>query len=322
MRYLVTGGAGFIGSHLTEALLKRGDEIIVLDDFSTGSVSNLEKQKNNPKLKTVSGSILDKAMIKSLLKDSDGCFHMAAAVGVEKILRDPIGSIKTNIHGTENVLDLCAEINVPVLLASTSEIYGKNSSGLLNEESDRIIGSPLLSRWTYAEAKALDESYAKALHDMKDLRVKIIRYFNTVGPRQSSAYGMVIPTFFKAALANRPITIHGDGSQQRIFCHVNDAIAGTILLWDASSGDGEAFNLGGLEEITILDLAKRIIELTNSNSEVQFIPYSELRVRGFEDMSRRLPDSTKIKKMTGWQATADLENILGDYFTFVREQWN
>ena len=302
--------------------MARGDEVIVLDDFSSGSARNLDDIRENPKLSTVTGSILDRKVIEPLIKESNGCFHLAAAVGVEKILRDPIGSLKINIHGTENILDLCTELEVPVLLASTSEIYGKNSSGLLNEDSDRILGSPLISRWTYAEAKALDEAYAKALHSIRGLKVKIIRYFNTVGPRQSSAYGMVIPTFFKAALENRPITVHGDGTQQRIFCHVRDAIAGTILLWDANCGEGEAFNLGGFEEIRILDLAKRIISLTNSSSQIEFVPYSELRARGFEDMSRRLPDSRKLQVATGWSSQSGLDNILNDYYNFVKEQWN
>ena len=210
MKYLITGGAGFIGSHLTDALLSRGDEVIVFDDFSSGSLANLSHQKDNHSLKIISGNILDRESLLRAFSGVDGCFHMAAAVGVEKILKDPIGSIKTNIHGSENVLDIAADRGVPILLASTSEIYGKNSSGLLNEESDRIIGSPLLTRWSYSEAKALDETYARALYEKSGLQVKIIRYFNTVGPRQSSAYGMVIPKFFKACLEGQPLIIHGD----------------------------------------------------------------------------------------------------------------
>ena len=203
---------------------------------------------------------------------------MAAAVGVEKILKDPIGSLKTNIHGSENVLDIAADRGVPILLASTSEIYGKNSSGLLNEESDRIIGSPLLTRWSYSEAKALDETYARALYEKSGLQVKIIRYFNTVGPRQSSAYWMVIPKFFKACLEGQPLIVHGVGTQHRIFCHVADAISGTLALCDSPKGNGEVFNLGGVEEVRIIDLAKRIIEVTGSSSTIEFLSYETLRL--------------------------------------------
>jgi UDP-glucose 4-epimerase len=321
MKYLITGGAGFIGSHLTDALLSRGDEVCIFDDLSTGSLRNLAQQSGSKNLTVINGSILDFNGISDAIEGMDGCFHMAAAVGVEKILNDPIGSIKTNIHGTENVLDAAVKFNVPLLLASTSEVYGKNSTGLLNEESDRVLGSPLLFRWTYSEAKALDEAYARALHEKSGLKVKIIRYFNTVGPRQSAAYGMVIPKFFEAAIRGLPLVIHGDGSQRRIFCHVNDAVKGTLALWDSPFGDGEAFNLGGFEEIQIIDLAKRILKITNSNSELQFIPYETLRSRGFEDMARRLPDTSKLELATGWRSLADINDVLSDYFEFAKAEW-
>lgn len=322
MKYLITGGAGFIGSHLTDALLLRGDQVMILDDFSTGSKVNLAQCESHPNLKIIDGSILNRELVQDLISQVDGCFHMAAAVGVQKILLDPISSIKTNIHGTENVLDGAVKSQVPVLLASTSEIYGKNSAGLLNEDSDRILGSPLITRWSYAEAKALDESYAKALVDHATLRVKIIRYFNTVGPRQSSAYGMVIPAFFRAALAGEPLIIHGDGKQQRIFCHVQDAIAGTLALWDTKSGFGEAFNLGGIEEICVLDLANRIMKLTNSSSSLQFVTYEELKAKGFEDMRRRLPDTQKLRTLTNWRATKGIDSILQDYLSYAKSKWN
>jgi UDP-glucose 4-epimerase len=317
MRYLITGGAGFIGSHLVDALLDRGDQVVVLDDFSTGSSENLSQHRPNPNLKLVSGSVTDRHDVTSSLSDVDGCFHLAAAVGVEKILNDPIGSLKTNIHGSEIVLEAATERQIPLLLASTSEIYGKNSSGLLSEDSDRIIGSPLLSRWTYSEAKALDESYARALFEQRGLKVKIIRYFNTVGPRQSSAYGMVIPKFFNAAIKNSPIQIYGDGSQQRIFCDVRDAIKGTLALWDSVEGFGEAFNLGGFEETSIYELANKILTLTDSDSIIEHISYETLRNRGFEDMVRRLPDISKIKKLTGWSPTIGIDRILFDYYEFL-----
>ena len=322
MKYLITGGAGFIGSHLTDALLSRGDEVTVFDDFSSGSLTNLINQKNNRNLKLISGNILDKESLVRAFSEVDGCFHMAAAVGVEKILKDPIGSIKTNIHGSEHVLDIAADKGVPILLASTSEIYGKNSSGLLSEESDRIIGSPLLTRWSYSEAKALDETYARALFEKTGLKVKIIRYFNTVGPRQSSAYGMVIPKFFKACLEGQPLIVHGDGTQQRIFCHIADAISGTLALWDSPKGNGEVFNLGGIEEVRIIDLAKRIIEITGSLSQIEFLPYEVLRPEGFEDMSRRLPDTSKLQSATGWKAELGLKKILSDCLEYEKSTWS
>ncbi len=320
MKYLITGGAGFIGSHLVDALIQRGDEVVVLDDFSTGSRVNLEHHIRSRDLSIVSGSILNSDDVSKVMRQVDGCFHMAAAVGVEKILKDPIGSIKSNVHGSENVLNSATEFKVPVLLASTSEIYGKNSSEVLHEESDRILGSPLLSRWTYSEAKALDEAYARALYERSGLQVKIIRFFNTVGPRQSSAYGMVIPKFFEAAMKNLPLIVHGDGTQQRIFCHVHDAVRGMLALWDSPRGFGEAFNLGGFEEIRILDLAHRIIQITGSTSGIEFIAYSELKQLGFEDISRRLPDTTKLQMLTGWSAELNLDVILKDYLNWIRNR--
>lgn len=319
MNYLITGGAGFIGSHLVHSLLEQGTKVIVLDDFSTGSKKNLEGIKKESQLKLVEGSILNRELVEDLMKQVDGCFHMAAAVGVHKILMDPIGSLKTNIHGTENVLEAAINSNIPVLLASTSEVYGKNSSGPLSEDSDRIIGSPLLSRWTYSEAKALDESYAHLLYRYRSLKVKIARYFNTVGPRQSPAYGMVIPRFFTAALNGEPLIVHGDGTQRRIFCHVSDAVTATLRLWDSSLGFGEAFNIGGEDEVTVLDLAKRIIEITSSPSKIEFLDYESLKMDGFEDIARRIPNTAKIRSLTNWKPKYNLEGILSDiYLSLVR----
>lgn len=314
MKYLITGGAGFIGSHLVDALISHGESVLVLDDLSTGNFKNLQKHSNDSKVEFISGSILDRDLVRELMSGMHGCFHMAAAVGVEKILNDPIGSIKTNIHGTENVLDSATEFKVPVLLASTSEVYGKNSTGPLIESSDRILGSPLLSRWTYSEAKAIDEAYASALHRTEGLKVKIVRYFNTVGPRQSSAYGMVIPKFFKAALEGHPLIVHGDGSQQRIFCHVSDAVKATLDLWNFDGGYGDAFNVGGEDEVSILELAKNIIKLCNSNSQIEFIEYDVLRKSGFEDIARRVPDTSKLRSLIDWKPKYKLDQILNDYY--------
>jgi UDP-glucose 4-epimerase len=312
MKYLVTGGAGFIGSHLAEALVEGKNEVVVLDDFSTGNKKNLDTVSNPDQVRVIEGSILDAQLVESLVKECDGVFHLAAAVGVKKILDDPIGSLKTNVEGSENVLVSATKHKKRVLLASTSEIYGKNDSGPLTEESDRILGSPLLSRWTYSEAKAIDEALARVLYLREGLKVQTVRFFNTVGPRQSPAYGMVIPRFFAAAKSHEPLRIYGDGSQQRVFCHISDAVSGVLALWNSNKGFGEAFNLGGFQETTILELAKEIISMAGSNSGIEFVPYEQLLDSGFEDMKRRLPVTTKLQNLTGWKATKDLNYILAD----------
>ena len=318
MKLLVTGGAGFIGSHLCEALLAQGDTVISLDDLSTGSNSNLEAAKLNPKFTSVTGSILDESLVDRLVDSVDGVFHFAAAVGVQKILKDPIGSLLTNIQGTEIVLNSAARRKKRVMLASSSEVYGKNPHMPLTEDSDRVLGSPLVARWTYSEAKAIDEAFARTLHEKEGLKVSIIRLFNTVGPRQSPAYGMVIPRFFEAALKNQPLIIHGDGTQQRVFGHVSDAIAGILSLWNSEKGYGEAFNLGGFEETSIKDLAERILKLTESKSEITYQSYSELAKDGFEDLARRVPSTTKLTQTTGWKAHKNLQDILEETLNHLR----
>ncbi len=318
MKLLVTGGAGFVGSHLCEALLAQGDTVISLDDLSTGNSKNLETAKLNPKFTSVTGSILDEPLVDRLVESVDGIFHFAAAVGVQKILKDPIGSLLINIQGTENVLNAAARRNKQVILASSSEIYGKNPKMPLTEESDRVLGSPLVARWTYSEAKAIDEAFARTLHEKEGLKVKIIRLFNTVGPRQSPAYGMVIPRFFEAALKNEPLLIHGDGSQQRVFGHVSDAISGIIALWNSEIGFGEAFNVGGFEETSINELAKRIVKLTESKSEITFQSYEDLAKDGFEDLARRVPDTSKLSRTTGWKAQKDLAAILQETYESLK----
>jgi len=314
MKILVTGGAGFIGSYLCESLLKSGNEVTSLDDLSTGSPANLSAIADNLKFKSVQGSIVNKELVNDLIKESDGCFHMAAAVGVKKILDDPIGSLETNLDGSKNVIDAAAKFKKRLILASTSEIYGKNPIQPLSEESDRVIGSPLLSRWTYSEAKAIDEALARAYFERSRLEVQIVRLFNTVGPRQSSAYGMVIPKFFEAAIKNQNLLIHGDGSQRRVFCHVQDAVDGILSLWNTDKGMGEAFNVGGIEETTINELAKKVISICDSSSQLTYIPYEELRKSGFEDMARRIPNTEKLQKLTNWKPTKTLDQILKDFF--------
>jgi UDP-glucose 4-epimerase len=319
MKILITGGAGFIGSHLAEALLNRGDSVIALDDLSTGNLENLNTFKEHQNFKFVSGSILDERLVNSLIESVDGVMHFAAAVGVKKILDDPIGSMRTNLLGSEIVLSKAAEKNIPTILASTSEIYGKNTEVPLTEESNRVLGSPLLSRWTYSEAKALDESLARSLHLKNNWNIKIIRLFNTVGPRQSAVYGMVIPRFVEAALQNKPLNVYGDGRQQRVFCHIEDAIAGILALWDEKTGSGEVFNLGGFEETSILALAERVIKETNSSSKIEFIPHSSL-TPGFDEIDRRVPDSSKLSNLTGWRAKSDLSKILKDAISEVKSR--
>jgi UDP-glucose 4-epimerase len=310
MKVLVTGGAGFIGSHLCEALLAQGDTVISLDDLSTGNSANLQSIRQNPKFTSVTGSILDDSLVEKLVSSVDGVMHFAAAVGVQKILKDPQGSLLTNIQGTEIVLNIASRLKKISILASSSEIYGKNPTMPLTEESDRVLGSPLVARWTYSEVKAIDEGFARTLFDKEGFKVRIVRLFNTVGPRQSPAYGMVILRFFEAAIKNSPITIHGDGTQRRVFGHISDAIAGILALWNSDKGYGEAFNLGGFEETTINDLASRIIELTSSKSEIQYQSYQELSKEGFENIARRIPDTSKLTKLTGWKATKNLSDIL------------
>ena len=312
MKILVTGGAGFIGSHLCEALIKDGNEVVALDDLSTGNPSNLRSLENESRFTFVEGSILEREKVEDLISRVDGVMHFAAAVGVQKILKDPIGSLQTNLEGSENVLKGAARLNKWTLLASTSEIYGKNDAESLSEDSDRILGSPLKSRWTYSEAKAIDEALARALFEINGWSVKIVRLFNTVGPRQSAAYGMVIPRFISAALKGEPLEIHGDGSQRRVFCHIEDAISGILALWKCETGAGEAFNLGGFEETTILDLANCIIKKTHSNSEMKLIPYSQLSSTGFEDMKRRVPNTSKLQALTAWSPSRNLDSILED----------
>lgn len=312
MRVLVTGGAGFIGSHLCDALLALDHEVIAFDDFSTGSLENLKSALSHPNFKLIEANILDKEAIEEAVKNSEFVVHLAAAVGVEKILKDPLGSLRTNIHGSENVMFCAAELGTPTIIASTSEIYGKNNSDSLREDSDRILGSPLLSRWTYSEAKAIDEAIARNLFETKDWKVKIVRFFNTVGPRQSPAYGMVIPRFVDAALAGNDLVIHGDGTQSRVFCHIDDAIRGLIALINEDRTWGEAFNVGGVGEITINHLAELVVRKTNSSSSFKYISYETLKLSGFEDMKRRIPNTDKIRDLTGWRPEHNLEKIVSD----------
>lgn len=317
MRILITGGAGFIGSTLAERLAERGDEVVVLDDLTTGDRDNLDAI--DPKLLTfVEGSVLDEELVDRLVGDCDRAFHLAAAVGVHNIVNEPLRSLRTNLHGTEVVLEACARARIRVLIASTSEIYGKNASDRLHEEADRIYGSPLLTRWSYAEAKALDEMVAHVYAETRGLEVVIVRPFNTVGPRQTGRYGMVLPNFVGQALRGDPITVYGDGTQSRCFQHVDDLVEGMIRLGEHPDAVGQPFNLGGPEEITIEGLARRIIELSGSTSKVERVPYSVAYAVGFDDMRRRVPDTSRARSLVGWETTYSLDEIISSVIEHKR----
>jgi len=312
MRVLVTGGAGFIGSHLCERLIQSGHVVTALDNLSTGKKSNLSEIDSHENFSLVVGSILDEKVLKSLANEADYIFHLAAAVGVFNIVNKPLESLQTNIRGTENVLMVAESEKIPVFLASSSEIYGKNTSDALNEADDRILGSPTTLRWSYSEAKAIDESLAYAYYVEKKLEIRIVRFFNTVGPRQLGTYGMVVPRFVQAALANNPITIYGDGKQTRCFAHVYDVVDAVIALAFAENAIGKVVNVGNNFEISINDLAKRVIRETESHSEIVYIPYSEAYGHGFEDMERRVPNIDLIKDLVGWQPKRDLSMIIAN----------
>ena len=314
MKYLITGGAGFIGSHLVEKLIVRGEQVVVLDNFSTGLANNLSVVKD--KINFKQGNILDRSVIYKLVAQSDYVVHLAAALGVFNIVNKPLESLKTNLQGSEIVLEACDKYRKPVLIASTSEIYGKNDKVPLNEEDDRIIGHPLKSRWSYSEAKAVDESLAYFYYLEKKLPIRIVRFFNTVGPRQVGNYGMVVPRFVSAALKNEPISVYGSGEQIRCFCHVDDAVRALLLVMDSNKAVGEVFNIGNNQQISIMELAKKVIQVTGSTSSIEKIPYKKAYPEGFEDMQRRVPDVSKIKQVLGWEPEINLDQIIKDIAAF------
>jgi len=314
MRYLVTGGAGFIGSHLVEKLVSRGNQIVILDNNSTGSLSNLKSVQD--KVEMVEGDILDFNLIDKLVSRTDYIVHLAAALGVFNIVNKPLQSLKTNIQGTENILELADRLRKPVLIASTSEVYGKNNKVPLSEVDDRIIGHPLKSRWSYSEAKAVDESLAYFYYLENKLPIRIVRFFNTVGPRQVGQYGMVLPRFVNAALKGEPIQVYGSGDQIRCFCHVTDAVKALLLVMDSDKAVGEVFNVGNNFQISIMELAKKVIEITGSKSSIDKIAYEKAYPEGFEDMQRRVPDISKIKQVLGWAPEINLDQIIKDIAAF------
>ena len=307
MRYLITGGAGFIGGHLTELLLKQEncEKVIILD--------NLEEVKNNPKLKIVIADLTDETLnLDDYVKDVDCIYHLAAAVGVELVVKEPGHTIHTNVHGTEKVLDSAVKFNKRIIIASTSEVYGKSDRAYFSETDDLLIGCPTHSRWSYACSKLLDEFYALAYYKSHRLPATVVRFFNTVGPRQTGQYGMVIPRFVEAALLNKDIRVYGDGSQSRCFCHVFDTIRALLALANNEESYGQIYNIGSQKQISILELAKLIIKEIGSNSEIKIIPYEEAYESGFEDMMHRAPNVSKINKLINWQAENSLEQIIRD----------
>ena len=314
MKYLVTGGAGFIGSHLVEQLIARGDQVVILDNLSTGLSDNLSTIKD--KVEFQQGNILDKSLVEKLVSNSDYVVHLAAALGVLNIVNKPLESLKSNLQGTEIVLEAANKYKKPVLIASTSEVYGKNDKVPLNEEDDRIIGHPLISRWSYSEAKAIDESLAYFYYLEEGLQSRIVRFFNTVGPRQLGNYGMVLPRFVNSALKGEKLSVYGSGEQIRCFCHINDAVKGLLLVMDSDKAVGEVFNIGNNQQISIMELAKKVIEITASKSTIEKIAYENAYPQGFEDMQRRVPDISKMKQVLGWSPQLNLDQIIKDIAAF------
>ena len=310
MKCLITGGAGFIGSHLADQLLADGHQVILLDDLSTGRLANIEHLESRPDAEFVLGSVLNADLVDHVVSRSDVVYHLAAAVGVHLIVEKPLESLMTNIRGTEVVVEKVHKYGKRVLVASTSEIYGKNTSDRLSEEDDRILGSPLKSRWSYSEAKAIDEIFAYTYWREKGLETIIVRLFNTVGPRQTGSYGMVVPRFVTQALRGEALSIYGTGDQTRCFCSVFDVVRGIIALCGEPSAFGRVFNLGGSEEVSIRALAERVVELSGSSSSLEYIPYDVAYEEGFEDMERRVPDTTRAFETVGFEQTISLDEII------------
>ena len=318
MRTLITGGAGFIGSHLAETLLAHGHTVMAVDNLSTGQYANVEPLAANPRFQFVYETVTNETVMDRLVSECDVVFHLAAAVGVELIVKDPVHTIETNLDGTDVALRLARRYRKKILIASTSEVYGKNAAVPFHEDSDRVMGPTTKSRWSYAESKAIDEFLALAYHKQFDLPVIICRFFNTVGPRQTGTYGMVIPRFVKWALAGEPIRVYGSGDQSRCFCNVKDTVRAVVALAAEPKAVGEIYNVGSQEEISIVDLARRVIARTGSRSELVFVPYDQAYEKGFEDMSRRVPSTDKIKAAIGWQPTISLDQTLDEVATYFR----
>ena len=318
MRYLITGGAGFIGSHLAEELLRQGHEIYCLDDLSTGSINNIRHLKTHDRFHYVIDTVMNRPLTAELVDAVDVIYHLAAAVGVKLIVESPVRTIETNIQATEMILGLANKKKRPIFIASTSEVYGKSTEFPFREDNDLVMGATTKGRWSYACSKAIDEFLAIAYWKEKKLPTVVARLFNTVGPRQTGQYGMVVPSFVRQALSGQPITVYGDGKQQRCFCHVHDVVKALIALMRKPEAYGQVFNVGNSQEISIHDLARQVREVAGSRSEIVFVPYEQAYEEGFEDMPRRVPDISKVHEFVGWQPTIGLPQILADVVEYYR----
>jgi UDP-glucose 4-epimerase len=321
-RHLITGGAGFIGSHLADLLVARGDHVVVLDDLSTGRVANLEPLLLSPSVEFVEGSTLDARLVDELMRTVDDCLHLASTVGVQLVVSKPLECLMTNVRGTDVVLSAAARHGVRVLYTSTSEVYGKNSNGALNEDSDRVLGSPFKSRWAYAIAKSFGESMAHGLCQSGEGEVATVRLFNCVGPRQTGLYGMVLPRFVQQALADSDLTVYGDGSQMRCFAHVDDVVQAIALVLDHPDATGQVLNIGAESAVTILELAQRVIERTGTNSQVRYVAYDDAYADGFEELGRRQPDTAAVRRLTGWTPQRTLDDAIDDVIEYQRGGWD
>jgi UDP-glucose 4-epimerase len=318
MRTLITGGAGFIGSHLADYLLSADQQVVILDNFSGASEENLSQLSESSNLSIIKGSILDQELVMKLMQDVTHCYHLAANLGVEKINNDPIASLEINLNGSQIVLSAAASHGVRTLLASSSEVYGKNPIMPLTESSNRVLGAPEIARWSYSEAKAMDELHAFELYRHKSFPVTIARFFNTVGPRQNGSYGMVLPRFVKAAISNEPLVVYGDGTQSRTFCSVLDVVQALVLLMNSKESIGQAFNIGSTNEITITELAQKVVMLTNSASKIVYKKHSQVFGNNFEEPQRRVPDTSKIQKAVGWQSKYGLDEVIKEIADYLK----
>jgi UDP-glucose 4-epimerase len=316
MRYLITGGAGFIGSHVVDALTTRGDSVLILDDLSTGRLENIEHIRDSDLVEFVEGSVLDQETVDDCMQSVDVCLHLASAVGVQLVVSRPLDSLQRNIRGNDIVISSAARHDRPLLFASTSEVYGKNSSGALSEDSDRILGSPYKLRWSYATAKAFGEALAYSYAREQGSRMMVVRLFNTVGPRQTGAYGMVLPRFVRQALAGDDLTVYGNGTQSRCFGHVLDVVHGILLVLDSDEAVGKVFNIGSPLETAVIALAGKVIERTGSESKIRLVAYEEAYDEGFEELGRRKPDTTALEELTGWKPIRTVDEAIDDVVAY------